>query len=1846
MRTRKLLTTLLLLTVGAGMQLAAQTAVTAGSQVTAESSLVSGKAYLVYYVGNGSPGYMKDTGSAYTGLNDNNPNERAVYIFTTGSTSGTWKVQNYYTGKYWGTPTANANTYIGSDTGGDWALNFQSGNNIAPSCNGHSWNRSGSNIHPWSSGTANVNQFRIYEVALSTTALSELTDKDISVAENPTNDITTGQWYLMFDRGANHGWFMEHKDNQKLWNYKDKPSGSAAGACMYLVRLVSATGGKYYLQTGYGNYFSTLCDGNAGVSGKNNGTTALKEHAYTIAKINNSDGHFYLQDENNVIMDADDVTSNPSVGGAVAGWGTTVPTTTDGNNDWAFYPVTLVDSWVPTINEVYTISHANRGSVIYNSSASTKYVWSSGKSGTFDASNANSQWVIIPTATAKQYYLYNVGAGKFAIPLSTASEAFWVFSSDAVAVEFITQSDGTKKIKTVTSNTYLAISNGKNNPIINYNDAGGNFTFTKVDGQDQSTAATAAKNKLVDNQTAASAVPASGSDSWYIIRIKTHGTYADKYVYPAESEINYNGTYYSLTFDHGANIRPAIDDVYYYTRIVNESGTVYWQMPNGKYLYGSGNKFPISTTTKSSFSMDYTSGFRMWGSSRYAVPYLLSNQYFIGETASSGNAYYDIYPIDLTEAGLTPWQVTITNGSDGMQLTCTRSDVKGLTAVYNNGYFFLPTGQTPLDSDFSLTGMISCTVDAENHTITAVYDPELSITSDDIVVKQGNQVTGKGNTMQALLRIKATPFADIQPTQFTISLSGASNVDNVKVYSTTSDQIRFAGVTPTLLGTAASPSDGTVNITVTSSSISAGTTLYYWVTADVKSTATEWETIDASLSSISYTNSYKEANTLSDTELDLSSIGNPDGVMRIYKSQNTLWTSSKSNSQYYRIPALLKTGTNTLLAFTDDRYANHGDLGGNHKIDVLVKKSTDGGATWGNAVTVAAGDGSTAAGYGYGDAAVAQATNGDIVCLMAAGNTSYGNGMLHIGYTKSTDGGATWSAVTDLYGSANLTNNHTFQSTFVSSGHGITQTIANAGRIAFPALGKINGTTNEYVIYSDNNGATWTFTDNYGYTGADESKLLELNDGKLLMSIRTGGFNSSNVARGYNRTTDTNVENWGTQGTWSDLTANGCNSDLIYYTRSTSGGRDVMLHSVVKSYSSHRKDLRLYMSFDEGNTWKEAFQLQPGWAAYSSMQVLDNGDLAILFEDGSIGNEDANDCFDINYVTISSELLATKIEELDPMTDAVKIIYGNNAETYYGSWNEGHTTWTSNGTTNPIAGVTLTKKTTGGSFGNYNSVTGYTDLYYYFGTGTGGLTLTAPAGYIITGYSAKLRQGQNKATAITVTAEDGTSVTPVFAGAIESFTDFTVSGLHAASTDIEVVTTDNVALCFVNFVVNLQSAVEYHVVDASGNEMASHRFIPESNSVETAMPTSLKRAFCTYAYYSDATCTTTATTIDDKTDIYVLCTVNAPFEFSTVENPKWYFMYAHKQNDANDYLAYANGTAYTTEATTFFNKYSDTKYHWAFIGNPYSVQVLNRSNNGYLSLSTGIGSASNNSALTNYTAVTSDALNYPYNTFSLYGFSSSHVVTTNPFSLCLNAKAGVFVNGYNGNLYYHNAVVPNSDLQITNWKDAHVMAIEVPTTYPITLNAVGDASYATLYLPFDVTTDAATTAYYIATANNGYAQLTATGSEGTEIPARTAVVLVNSSAETNATLNVTSGLSSVVEESANLLKGTLTGIQNLDLSDETNYYSLGQKDGNIGFYKFNKNGVTSIDLGANKAYLDTTAPSGSAKGFRFTFDPTTGISTLNAQPSALNQLYDLSGRRVSKPTKGLYIVNGKKVTVQ
>jgi hypothetical protein len=175
-----------------------------------------------------------------------------------------------------------------------------------------------------------------------------------------------------------------------------------------------------------------------------------------------------------------------------------------------------------------------------------------------------------------------------------------------------------------------------------------------------------------------------------------------------------------------------------------------------------------------------------------------------------------------------------------------------------------------------------------------------------------------------------------------------------------------------------------------------------------------------------------------------------------------------------------------------------------------------------------------------------------------------------------------------------------------------------------------------------------------------------------------------------------------------------------------------------------------------------------------------------------------------------------------------------------------------------------------------------------------------------------------------------------------------------------------------------------------------------------------------------------------------------------------------------------------------------------------------------------------------------------------------------------------------------------------------------------------------------VQTDTNTKAYYIETTNNGYAQLTEVNNEGHDIPAYTAVVLINSAMESYAILPATSGLSSVVSENDNMLKGTLTEMT-LDLSDETPYYSMGKKDDKIGFYKFSGGAIT---LGANKAYLESPTPS-PVKGFTFDLDDDPdAIVSPHGETEEGAAIYNLAGQRLSKPQHGVNIINGKKVFIK
>ena len=107
------------------------------------------------------------------------------------------------------------------------------------------------------------------------------------------------------------------------------------------------------------------------------------------------------------------------------------------------------------------------------------------------------------------------------------------------------------------------------------------------------------------------------------------------------------------------------------------------------------------------------------------------------------------------------------------------------------------------------------------------------------------------------------------------------------------------------------------------------------------------------------------------------------------------------------------------------------------------------------------------------------------------------------------------------------------------------------------------------------------------------------------------------------------------------------------------------------------------------------------------------------------------------------------------------------------------------------------------------------------------------------------------------------------------------------------------------------------------------------------------------------------------------------------------------------------------------------------------------------------------------------------------------------------------------------------------------------------------------------------------------------------------------------------------------MTGTVSS-QTLVSTGSTTYYGYRASDGN--FVQVGTS--TGAHIGAYRAYISIPGTSG-VKAFNVQLDDATGIANVNANLNANERaIYNLSGQRVSNPTRGLYIVNGRKVAIK
>lgn len=512
---------------------------------------------------------------------------------------------------------------------------------------------------------------------------------------------------------------------------------------------------------------------------------------------------------------------------------------------------------------------------------------------------------------------------------------------------------------------------------------------------------------------------------------------------------------------------------------------------------------------------------------------------------------------------------------------------------------------------------------------------ELSIVSSQVDL--GVKNTGIGNADVALLRTSFTVTGlngslELQGIKGTISHN--NDIKALRVYHVADGyEYRKGKEDATLLGTGTVAADGTYDIRFTTPhAMGRDIELNYWLVADISADAQEGDIIDAAITG--YIVNGKEVEEKS---------GNPEFDAVVFLTASTVEYLNTYNSRYYRIPGITTAKNGWLVAVTDKRYGSETDLPNN--IDVVARVSKDNGLTWTEPVVIA-GTPELGGDYGHGDPAiVTDNVTGDIIVLVTSKVGFFSGTPTNPPLIKviiSHDNGLTWDAPIDITSSiygATCSDpvRSQYNSLFVSSGSfmqtrdGVLMAVAPVRTTSSTT----HSTFEAHIISSADHGKTWTMSDVCVLTDADESKIVELDNGDLLVASRHGGYRYYSVSSDGGKT-------WSARSTWTDLYEPNCNGDMIRYTAVGDGAlKNRLLHSIPNAGS--RKNVTVFLSTDEGKTWPVKKVICPTGSAYSSLTILHDGTIGCYYEENALEGG-----FQMRYVRFSLEWLTDGTDCITP----------------------------------------------------------------------------------------------------------------------------------------------------------------------------------------------------------------------------------------------------------------------------------------------------------------------------------------------------------------------------------------------------------------------------------------------------------------------------------------------------------------------------------------------------------------------------------------------------------------------
>lgn len=666
-----------------------------------------------------------------------------------------------------------------------------------------------------------------------------------------------------------------------------------------------------------------------------------------------------------------------------------------------------------------------------------------------------------------------------------------------------------------------------------------------------------------------------------------------------------------------------------------------------------------------------TTGYEMWGGGS-------SDKFFAINTPKAGgsNIMSDWCNVGTAAAGtwvhiamvINRTNNTITLYRDGVQGNLKNNDELSTWSVINNNDIYLgcgfnAQGQVPENYmngklanvrfwDRALTqnevaADMTTTVDENTENLIAAYDfknisgltvPDLSGNGHDgtlvgfapvggdseiysVTANADSNFTGRGNTNE----IASTATVLISGDNYNfkninLDLTGTTNLEDItaiKVYMTNNNAFDTRNVSgATLLGSCTASGE-TVECELSGN---ASGTKYIWVTFDVAENAKEGNLV-----------------SIKATQIDGKEVNNQTTASReILLARKLIFAPGDYDSKYYRIPAITTAEDGTIVTITDKRKYNQGDLPGD--IDLLVRRSHDGGKTWDEPIVLAEGKGE---GKGFGDAGIVRTDEaGGLLAIFVGGQglwDSTPSNPIRTYVSKSNDNGLTWSEprdITDQIFGANCTDNErkTWRASFCASGNGLK---TRNGVLMFVAAIRHNTTNTLYnhVVYSNDNGETWNVS-NCAMEGGDESKVVELNDGRILMSIRRQGkgaryYNISNNVPSKTEAVEWTQKNTSTVDSWSDMIEPACNGDIVRYTSTKDGyDKDRILHTV-PNHSSSRENVTVFLSYDEAKTWGIKKSICKTGSAYSSIAILEDGTIGVYTEENY--NTDAYSTYFVNF---------------------------------------------------------------------------------------------------------------------------------------------------------------------------------------------------------------------------------------------------------------------------------------------------------------------------------------------------------------------------------------------------------------------------------------------------------------------------------------------------------------------------------------------------------------------------------------------------------------------------------------